>query len=71
MFKDLFTYRDVYESCGELFGFGIVTMLRDIGPLKAGETYESVWFDVEQSLIAVFDTPTHKLLEFKVCLQAT
>jgi hypothetical protein len=70
MFKDLFTHEDVFECCAECFGFGAVVMLRDIGPLKAGEKYESLWFQVEKSVIEVFDTPEHVLLSFKVKLEA-
>jgi len=56
MFKNLFKYDDLYESCANIFELGDVTMLRDFGPLKKGKTYTSIWVDLEAQVVKVFDS---------------
>lgn len=70
MFKDLFKHEELYECCGEYFGFGMITMLRDFGPLKKGEQYDSAWFQVEESVLEIYDSSEHKLVDINCKLEA-
>lgn len=68
MFENLFTYETLLDI-GECYGFGNVTMLIDLGPLKAHCTYESIWFNVETGECCTYTGP-EKEHSFKVKLVA-
>lgn len=72
MFNDLIKYEDLQEACAETFGFSHVTMLRDFGPLKAGQKIDSLWFQLETGLVEVYEAEPKwkKVLEFKFGLVA-
>ena len=70
MFRDLLDYEEVQEACAELFGFSGVTFKRNFGPLKQGETYYTVWFDLETGQCQVYDADNVKTHEFNFTLES-
>lgn len=68
MFDDIFNYEVLQEASEQMFGFSKITMLRDFGPLKAGEKHAHIWFDTESAEVTVYaddNTLTH-LFRFKL-----
>ena len=71
MFKELFTFEDLQEASGAMFGFSQVTMLKDFGPLKSGQRVGGIWFLFEKSVVEIYNNEgTEKLLEFPFRLTA-
>ena len=62
LFKNLFKYEELYEDCAKTFELGDVTILRDFGPLKKGETYTAICVDLETQEVKVFDSDNRTML---------
>ena len=74
MFKDLLKFQEnldesLLEACSDLFGFQDLIVLRDFGPLKKGQEIETIWFNLETSVVEVYDHEK-KILEFPFRLEA-
>lgn len=54
IFSSVIAYEDLLEACGEMFGFEKVTLLRDFGPLKAGQKVAALWFQLETGMVEVY-----------------
>lgn len=54
IFSAVISYEELLEACSEMFGFGKVTLLRDFGPLKAGQQVGSLWFWFETGMVKVY-----------------
>ena len=60
MQKDLLTFTDLIEAEPECVAFGNVTFIRDFGPIKKGDTFDSAWFHMEHATLEVFKDDDNK-----------
>lgn len=74
-YKDLFTSVCDAEGCldanQEYYALDQITMLKDFGPLRKGEKYDSIWFDIVGAKCRVYKEESEKPIhEFGIGLVA-
>jgi hypothetical protein len=63
MFKDLITYKELYEASPECLAFGEVTFIRNFGPYRKGDKIDSIWFQLGTGIAEIYNENNEKINE--------